>query len=469
MKRRRVQERRRAEATGAACIALATALALALAATAAWAKAPEDQVARLGKDLTPVGAERAGNADGTIPEWTGGVTAPPPGWKPGDPRVDPFKDDAKLFSIDASNVDQYADKLAPGQIELIKRYQDFRLDVYPTRRSCAFPDWIYEKTRHNARVAHLDEDNIYLEEGWNGVLFPIPNNGAEVIWNHTTTFFGRGKIEYNAIIVPTKSGAIVPVKERAIYDAHIHDPNLSSLKEAKGRMCSFLLETLSPPRVAGELILVHEMANEPRRAWIYNPGQRRVRRAPTVAYDNPVAGAESLITNDQGRMFNGMLDRFDWKLLGKKEMYILYNNFRINNDRSLKYTEFMGAQYPRRDIFRYELHRVWVVEATVKEGKRHLFSKRVFYLDEDSWGANHEDIYDRRGGLWRIMEGGPKLIAKLPTCIQDGTFSYDLAAGRYVADRIKTQEPEADWLAGQEGRIDPNIFKPDSLRRMGRR
>ena len=453
--------------TRAACIALVTGLALA--ATGAWAKVPEDQVARLEKDLTPIGAERAGNAEGTIPEWTGGITGPPPGWKSGDPRVDPFKDDAKLFSIDASNVDQYADKLAPGQIELIKRYQGYRLDVYPTRRACAHPEWVYERTRQNARIAQLDEDNIYLEEGWGGILFPIPNNGAEAIWNHTTIFFDSGKVEYNAIIVPTKSGAIVPVKEKAIFDSHIHDRRFGTMEDANGRMASFLLETMSPPRVAGELILGHEMANEPRRAWIYNPGQRRVRRAPTVAYYNPTVSTESLMTNDQARMFNGMLDRFDWKLLGKKEMYILYDNFRINNDRSLKYAEFMGAQYPRRDIFRYELHRVWVVEATVKEGKRHLFSRRVFYLDEDSWAASHQDIYDRRGGLWRVMEGGPKLITELPTCVQDGTFSYDLAAGRYVADRLKTEEREADWLAGPEGRIDHNMFKPDSLRRMGRR
>jgi hypothetical protein len=436
---------------------------------AADAKSPQDQIDRLGNDLTPIGAERAGNAEGTIPEWTGGLTEPPPGWKVGDPRPDPFADDEKLFTIDASNVDQHKDKLSPGQVALIQKFEGYRMDVYPSRRSCGYPEWIYEESKRNAGIAELDEDQVYLKNGWHGFLFPIPNNGAEIIWNHKTGFFGRGKIEYNAIIVPTKGGGMTPVRERALYDIHLYDRSMPTLQESNGRSASFLLEKTAPARLAGQVILVHEMVNEQRRAWIYNPGQRRVRRAPTVAYDNPIPGTESLMTNDQARMFNGVLDRFDWKLVGKRELYIPYNNFKINNDKSLKYSEILGPQYPQRDLFRYELHRVWVVEATVREGKRHLFKKRVFYVDEDSWVAVVQDIYDRRDGLWRVMEGGPKLIIELPTCTQDGSFSYDLIAGRYVADRIKSEEPESDWLAAEEGRVDPKLFKPDALRRIGRR
>ena len=47
--------------------------------TAAWAGVPEAQIARLGQDLTPMGAEQAGNADGSIPAWTGGLTSAPDG------------------------------------------------------------------------------------------------------------------------------------------------------------------------------------------------------------------------------------------------------------------------------------------------------------------------------------------------------------------------------------------------------
>lgn len=449
--------------------ALLVAAALACCIAPAAAVAPEDQIARLGADLTPIGAERAGNADGSIPEWTGGLSAPPAGWKRGDPRVDPFADDAKLFSIDASNLDAHADKLSPGQIALLRRHPGYRMDVYPTRRSCAHPGWVYEETQRNARIARLDEQRVYLVDGWHPFLFPIPQDGAEAIWNHQFSFLAEGKIEHYAIIVPTKAGDMTPVRERFRYIGRMFDPKFRTLQDAEGRVASATLERIAPPRLAGQAFLVHEMVNDQRRAWVYNPGQRRVRRAPTVAYDNPLAGTEDLMTNDQVRMFNGIIDRFDWKLVGKRELYVPYNVFGINHRKDLRYRDVLGPRYPRRDLIRYELHRVWVVEAGVRPDRRHVFGKRVFYLDEDSWLALVEDLYDRQGELWRVMEGMLTPIAEVPTCAIDGTFSYDLVAERYVADRIKTEEPADDWLAGREGRVSEGEFNPEALRMLGTR
>jgi hypothetical protein len=450
-----------------ACIGLVAGLVLT--ASTAVAKVSEEEAARLGKDLTPVGAERAGNAEGTIPEWTGGITAPPPGWKAGDPRVDPFAGDAKQFSIDRSNVDQYVDKLSPGQAALIRQHEGYRMDVYPTRRSCGYPDWVYEATRKNATTAELDSDQIYLAKGWHSVLFPLPQSGAEAMWNHQYTFFTEGKIENYALMTPTKGGDMTPTRMTLTYNTRMFNPNVKSFEEAQGRSASVLLERTAPPRLAGQVVLVHEMVNEQRRAWLYNPGQRRVLRAPTVAYDNPFAGTESLMTNDQVRLFNGILDRFDWKLVGKQELYVAYNSFEVNYGEGRTYKEMFGPRYPRRDLIRYELHRVWVVEATRKPGKRHIFSKRILYLDEDSWLALVEDIYDDDGKLWRVMEGLLVPIAEVPTCNMEGSFSFDLVAGRYVADHVRVEEPEDDWLAGREGRIPQGVYTPDALRRKGRR
>jgi hypothetical protein len=282
-------------------------------------------------------------------------------------------------------------------------------------------------------------------------------------------FQSKGKIEHYAIVVPTRAGDMTPVREKFVYHGRMFDPAFESLEAAEGRVASAMLERLAPPRLAGQVFLVHEMVNEERRAWAYNPGQRRVRRAPTVAYDNPLAGTEGLMTNDQVRMFNGIIDRFDWKLVGKRELYVPYNTFQINHSEDLKYTDVLGPLYPRRDLVRYELHRVWVVEATLRSGRRHVFGRRVFYLDEDSWLALVQDIHDRKGNLWRVMEGMHVPIAEVPTCAIDGTFGYDLVAERYVADRIKSEEPPDDWLAGREGRISETLFTPDALRRMGRR
>jgi hypothetical protein len=446
------------------CVGLVTALA----ATTVTAKVSEEEAARLGGELTPVGAERAGNADGTIPEWTGGITEPPAGWRPGDPRVDPFAADEKLFSIDSSNVEQYRDQLSPGQVALIQQHDGYRMDVYPTRRSCGYPDWVYETTRKNATTAQLDADQVYLASGWHPVLFPIPTNGAEAIWNNQYTHFTEGKIEHYAIVTPTTSGSMTPSRLTLTYNTRFFDPNVASFEEAEGRSASILIERTAPPRIAGQVVLVHEMLNEQRRGWLYNPGQRRVIRAPTVAYDNPFEGTESLMTNDQVRLFNGIIDRFDWQLVGKKELYIPYNAFKVNHGGET-YKEMFGPRYPRRDLIRYELHRVWVVEATRKPGVRHVFSKRVFYLDEDSWIAAVSDSYDDDGKLWRVMEGLVTPITEVPTCNQEGTFSFDLEAGRYVADRVNAEEPPDDWLAGREGRIPKGIWTPDALRRKGRR
>ena len=225
---------------------------------------------------------------------------------------------------------------------------------------------------------------------------------------------------------------------------------------------------VSPPAHAGELILAHWFFNEASDAWLYFPGQRRVRRAPTFSYDNPIPGYENLETVDQYPMYAGAMDRYDWKLVGKQEMYIPYNNFKWI-DKSRKYKDVYVADFVNRDLVRYELHRVWKVEATVKQGMRHQFAKRVFYLDEDSWAIMAADLYDAQGKLWRVQESSIYPAYEIPACVGQEFMSYDLTVGRYVAENATQERPETDWLAGREGRIDPKKFSPDELRRVGER
>ena len=116
-------------------------VALVFGGTAAvlWAALTPEEAARLGADLTPIGAEKAGNADGTIPPWEGGITTWPEGYKPGDHHPDPFPDDPILFTITGQNADQYADKLTPGQMALLKTYDTYKMNVYRTRRTASYP------------------------------------------------------------------------------------------------------------------------------------------------------------------------------------------------------------------------------------------------------------------------------------------------------------------------------------------
>ena len=454
--------------------AAALAAVLALAATAASAAPTEEEIARLGgPELTPVGAERAGNAEGTIPEWTGGVTEPPPGWEPGMKRPDLFADDPILFTIDASNVDQHADKLTPGQIALVKSYDGYVMNVYPSRRSCAFPEADYENAKRNAREASVDEE-CFLTGGMRSPLFPLPKDGCQVIQNGRTSILNGltalDRIE--ATLIPTKSGSFVPVRRRQVLYNRSNDPEFESFEDLDGVWAKSLSHNLAPPKQAGEITLVHSLNDGHLKVWTYNPGQRRVRRNPNFEYDNPVPGFQGLMTIDQTNGFIGAADRYDWKLLGKKEIYIPYNIIKFF-DSDLKYEDLIQPRYPRRDLIRYELHRVWVAEGTVRPDKRHTIARRVFYIDEDHWFISVVDGYDTRENLWRVSEHLPQVLFEVPSCITNGSFFYDLVAGRYMITPAFNEEKEPLYEhIGSEVRTvgdDAGLFSPDDLRRMGKR
>ncbi len=448
---------------------LCAALALALACAPATAAVPEAEAARLGKDLTPMGAEKAGNKEGTIPAWDGGITTVPAGWKLGDPRVDPYQDDKVLFSIDASNVDQYKDRLSEGQQTLIRTLPGYRMDVYPTRRSCGYSERVYERTAQNARVARLKEGGWELENAvGGGVLFPIPKAGAEVVWNHKLRYQGEGRIEHYSTLFSSKSGDFSQLAQNQWVVFPLHDEATKSFDDLKKSEAKILNEVVSPAARAGEMILVHWFMDRGSDAWLYFPGQRRVRRAPSFAYDNPVPGYENLETVDQYPMYAGAMDRYDWKLVGKKELYVPYNNWKLI-DKSRKYKDIYLPDYVNRDLMRYELHRVWVVEATLKEGMRHIFPKRVMFIDEDSWAMLLTDLYDAQGKIWRVQEASLWVAPEIPACVSQEFVGYDLNVGRYIAETATQEHPPTDWLAGREGRINPNMFSPAELRRRGER
>ena len=117
--------------------------------------------------------------------------------------------------------------------------------------------------------------------------------------------------------------------------------------------------------------------------------------APDISYDTPNPGTAGAATYDDTWMFNGAMDRFDFKLVGKKEMLVPYNTYRLTI--SQEAADVTTPNYLNPDLVRWELHRVWVVEATLKPGKRHIYAKRTFYLDEDSWTALAADQYDAGG------------------------------------------------------------------------
>ena len=433
----------------------------------AVAGAKPDQIHRLSEDLTPMGSERAGNADGTIPPWTGGITTPPAGYQPGDHHPDPFPDDQPLFRITGANYEQYADQLSVGQKSTLAKYPDtYFMDVYPSRRSASFPEHIYAMTIKNGSTAKLAENGEGVLQAAEGFPFPFPENPYELMWNHKLKYKGIGGVRYNTQIAPTAEGKFTVTVIREEFLGLYYQRGVT-VEDINNVLLYFFQAVESPARLAGNILLVHETLNQielPRQAWVYNPGQRRVRRAPNVAYDNPGTASDGLRTNDMTDMFNGAMDRFDWTMLGKREMYIPYNSYGAHAE-GITYDEFIQPGHLNPDLMRYELHRVWVIEATLKEGMRHINAKRTYYLDEDSYQIVLIDHYDGRGQLWRASEAHSINYYDVPTIWSTIEAHYDLQSGRYVAQGFDNTTVVNTFTVEMQA----SQYTPQALRTRGRR
>ena len=437
---------------------LATALMVAglLSAQVGFVQAAvsADEARKLGTTLTPVGAEKAGNKDGTIPEYTGGLTSAPAGFdKSKGVRPDPYANEKPLFSIDAKSIDKHADKLTEGAKALIKSLPGFRIDVYPTHRTAAYPKSVLDNTVKNATRSKLSDDGQSFIGAKAGFPFPIPHNGNEVMLNYLARYDGVSTVvpKYSTFNVNSAGQLVLSTggvwtSERPYYD---ESKETQVLTRARANY-------MAPARRAGESILTLENidSGKGRRAWQYLPGQRRVRLAPDLVYDTPNPSTTGMSTVDDVNLFNGKMDRYNFKLVGKKEMYVPYNTYRFTYHN--KAEDLFQAQYINPDFVRWELHRVWVVEATLKEGQRHIYSRRTFYADEDSWNLLAVDQYDGRGQLWR--PGFAYLAQNYDVPAPNSMLSghYDLIAGTYYISLwpstagIKvsdTLSPDSQWTA----------------------
>ncbi len=441
-------------------------VALTMLSASVFAKVGADKAAKLGTELTPIGAVKAGNADGSIPEWTGGLTQPPAGFKPGR-YIDPFPEDQPLFVITRDNVAQYKDKLSPGQLAMMNKYASYKVPVFQTRRTAALPKAVYEGAKKNATTTEMVKGGNGLTKFEEAVPFPIPQDGMEVVWNHVTRYRGGAVERLIGQATPLASGDYTVVK---FHDEITWRTSLTDFKpgEDENVLFYFKQEIVAPARLAGNILLAHEtidQVTEARRAWVYNEGQRRVRRAPQVAYDGPGTASDGLRTSDNFDMFNGALDRYNWKLVGKKEMYIPYNSYRLMSDK-LKYDNIIKPGHINQDHTRYELHRVWHVEATLKEGQRHIYAKRVFFIDEDTWQASVIDHYDGRGEMWRVAEAHAIQFYDQTTPWYAVEVLYDLLAGRYLVLGLTNEEQMPYTFGTKKASQD---YTPAALRRSGTR
>lgn len=444
------------------------ALFVLLAATipSAFSAVPADEAATLKSTLTPLGGEKAGNKDGTIPEWTGGYTHALAGYKSGQPRPDFFPSDKPLYSVTGKNVDQYADKLSETTKALLKKYPDYRLDIYPTRRTAAAPQWVYDNTFKNATRAKTTKAGEAVDGAFAGIPFPIPKDGDEVMWNHRMSWSGETAYTPFVTWLVTSQGKRIMATKCDEWFANPYYYKDGKPETFKGFYTLNKLLTLEPASKTGEGLLNWQNAETDKsEVWQYLVGQRRVRRSPSITYDTPNFITSGIGFFDEAFGVYGPLDRHDLKVIGKKEMLVPYNN---NRAALAAPEQLVTSKFLNPDLVRWELHRVWVVEATLRQGKRHVVPHRRYYLDEDSWNILLSDGWDAKGQLWRGYFSLTLLAPDIPALVGNvvNWGGYNVQTGEYYLSVSTNGLPVQYQITP---RRQEDFFGPESLANEGAR
>ncbi|MCT7358426.1 MAG: outer membrane lipoprotein-sorting protein [Thalassobium sp.] len=436
----------------------ATLMCFVFPATAAVA--PED-IARLGKDLTPVGADKLGNGK-DIPAWKGGLPLDT-SHQPGAFHPDPFAADKPRFRITAANVAEHRSRLTDGQVALLQRFPDLYFEVYPTHRSASYPDYVYKAIKTNAGRAELMKYGAGVTGATMSSPFPVPQNGLEVLWNHTLRFRGHS-MAYTAVASSvTQGGQRIDALREYEYFIQYSIPGAEPA-DLDNKIFFLKRKTLAPAQMAGGITLVHETLDQvrsPRKSWIYVPGQRRLRRTPDLAYDTADSNTNSIRTVDQVDMFNGAPDYYDWELKGKREIYIPYNAYKVHQG-NLKIDNILQDHHINPSLLRYEAHRVWVVEAKLRLGYSHRYSTRRYYVDEDSWSIIYAEEYDEKGELWQVTEAHTINYYDIQLVYPTLEVTYDLESGRYYAEGLDNERGATINFSRE---LDANDFSPNAIRR----
>jgi len=439
-------------------------LLLATCALQAQAKVDSTQAARLGQDLTPLGGERAGNAAGTIPGWDGGLAQPPANYQPGMHHPDPYSADAPLYQVNSQNLAQYQAQLPVGLKALLEKNPDYFLRVFPTRRSAAAPQRIYDATRFNAQTAELISGGNGVDGAAAGIPFPLPKTGQEAIWNHIMRYRGDQISFVTNQAAVLSNGAYNLLKlERDIY--FLYGREGVSPQDLDNTLFYYKYKVVAPAKLAGSALVVQETLDQVlaiRKAWRFNRGERRVRRLPMLAYDTLQPDSNGMATADVVDSYNGAPDRYEWTLVGKQEMLVPYNSYAVHQ-KGIPYDNILRSNTVNPELLRYELHRVWVVDAELRKGFSHPYAKRRFYIDEDSWQILAADLYDKSGELSGVQESHPISYYDVPMFGSTLETIYDFKGKRYFVDGLDNNEPMYNFNA----KLTPRDFTPQALRREG--
>ncbi len=419
---------------------------------------------------TPLGAEKNGNIEGTIPPWTGKIQGKA-GFTSGSKHPDMYPDERPMFTIHQSNYRDYANYLSEGQIELLKKYPDtFYMHIYPTHRDTRYNTLFEQRTAFNKKNTQMNNGIDGLSNYTGGIPFPAPQNGAEAMWNSRVAHPHPTIMGVFDDIATYMNGNKHVRRQRYAVEFPFANPNtpVGKVDDQISINAGLIHVTVEKPeRIKGQMTVVHEALDQVthgRKAWIYVPGSRRVRRAPSVGFDTP-DGPGGLVTVDDALGFNGAMERYDWKLVDKKELYIPYHAYKFDSPET-DYDTLLQTAHANPDFMRYELHRSWIVEATLKPGASHVYTKRRFYIDEDSWQIVLLESFDGRGNLWRVGILNTIYDYAVKGYIARAQMFHDLQSGSYIALKLINETSPSNFTATPKG---SKYYSPANLRKMGTR
>jgi hypothetical protein len=414
---------------------------------------------------TRMGAIAGGSATGEIGPWEGakGLECPSD-FQKGAWLPHPYEDEEPLFRIDHTNVEEYKDRLSPGQRARLKRNERYSMNVYPCHRNQEFCEAFYAATERSRKTAYVDENNI-LQGYQGGVPFPFPKTALEAVWNVKRPYMGDDVYTHECRRVVSPSGKIKKSMRKTLVMIYDERRLFSKVENPDGLSYKIKSMYTYPADEKGTTYLTFGYIDESRLedAWIYLPTLRRVRRAPTLTGGGQLDGESTM--DDLAQEFRGPVNDWNWKLIGRKEMYIPVNNYDIWEPHATDQEEcFPGDINPARA--RYELRRVWVVEGTPRKGLEHPYGRRVGYYDEDTWMPAAGDRYDKRGNLWRMIEFYTAYDYCQKQRLLPANIYLNLESGRYELSGGCRRE--GTILGVWDSGLKESAFTVQSLRKSGR-
>ena len=375
---------------------------------------------------------------------------------------DPFSEDEIIFTITNENYLEFSETiLTSGQIEMFIKYpQTFKMNIYKSRRSCAVPPEVYALTKSNAI---LTDEGEGIEGIVGSIPFPQPSEALHHVWNHILRYRGVEISGSSPFFIIDPDGSRVLGAGEAIAKNYWNP----FTKNEKGLQGMLMTKVTHPPRLADASALVIESLNAfktPRKAWVYNPGTRRVRRAPDIAYDYKPSASQGLTTTDQFDGFNGAKDRYNWKSLGTQVKLMPYNAYKFHET---PIDEVLDPYHVNQDFLRYELVNVNVVKAELKNDKRHIIPERVMYFDVDSHNMLVEETFDANSEIMAYREFPIINFYDQPMCLSIHSATYDFATRRYQLASVRSIDiPKIEWRL--EEPHNERMFTPEGLKRFAK-